>query len=189
VPGRLTVAEASVDLSQLEPALTGPDARAARIASLRLGRVAAAYEMLGAAEGAEAQALTHAAGREQFGQPIGAFQAVRHLLAWARTDLVAVESMVGTAIDLEDQAPLRFDEMVKAIAGRNCRRSCERTLQVLGAIGFTAEQGHHHFHGRVLLLDALLGSSADLTVELGAWLRELGTDPQVPLALLLPGRA
>ena len=64
--------------------------------------------------------------------------------------------------------------MVKALAGRNGRRACERSLQVLGGIGFTAEHEHHHHHSRVLALDALLGSSAELTHDLGAWLRTSG---------------
>lgn len=51
---------------------------------------------------------------------------------------------------------------------RNGRRACERALQVLGGIGFTAEHDHHHFHSRIFALDALLGTSADLTHQLGS---------------------
>jgi hypothetical protein len=60
-----------------------------------------------------------------------------------------------------------------------------RALQVFGGIGFTAEHDHHHHHGRVLALDALLGTSAELTHGLGAWLRRVG-DPGFAAATLLP---
>ena len=86
---------------------------------------------------------------------------------------------------LDSAAPHRYGEVVKALAGRNGRRACERALQVLGAIGFTAEHDHHHHHGRVLALDALLGTSAALIPRLGAWLRSTGTDPRFASTVLL----
>ena len=129
-------------------------------------------------------AVEHARRREQFGKPIGTFQAVRHLLAWALTDCAAVEAVADAALRLDTESPARFDEMVKALAGRNGRRACERTLQVLGAIGFTAEFDHHHHHSRVLTLDSVLGSSTELTAELGAWLREGRADPGIAGAML-----
>ncbi len=147
-------------------------------------RVAAAYEILGAAEGAFALAIDHANGRFQFGQPIGAFQAVRHLLAWAVTDTRAIESVTDLARELDAAAPPRYDEIVKVLAGRNGRRACERSLQVLGAIGFTAELDHHHFHSRVLTLDAVAGTSAELAAALGAWVRAERPDPGIASAAL-----
>lgn len=183
VPGRLAIHE--VIMAALPPPAVPEDAaRLARSRSRFLGRIAAAFEILGAAEAALALAVEHACLREQFGQPIARFQAVRHLLAWARTDCCAIESVARTTLDLDAQAPPRWDEIAKALAGRNGKRACERALQVLGAIGFTAEHAHHHFHGRVLVLDAVLGSSSELTHGLGAWLRETRRDPEVPRTLL-----
>ncbi len=187
VPGRMILHELRFDPEDLEPVTPEARAKTARRRSLFLGRVAAAFEILGAAEGALDLAVAHAAAREQFGQPIGKFQAVRHLLAWARTDLAAVLEVSRQAAALDARAPSRFDEIAKALAGRNGRRVCERALQVLGGIGFTAEQDHHHFHSRVLALDAVLGSSAELARGLGAWLRESRTDPELPRALLQRG--
>jgi alkylation response protein AidB-like acyl-CoA dehydrogenase len=144
-----------------------------------------ALEILGAAEGALALAVEHARAREQFGQPIARFQAVRHLLAWATTECTAVDRVATEAVALDASAPPKYGEMTKALAGRNGRRACERALQVLGAIGFTAEHGHHHFHSRVLALDALLGTSAALTRELGSWRREQRVASQTHSAMLL----
>jgi alkylation response protein AidB-like acyl-CoA dehydrogenase len=186
VAGRLNMHELSVDLGAHRPWLDEGRADAVRGRSLSLGRVAAACEILGAAERAVDLAIEHAENREQFAQPIAAFQAVRHLLAWAKTDCVAIDSAVHTALRLLDRLPERFDEVVKALAGRNGRHACERSLQVLGAIGFTAEHDHHHHHSRVLALDSLLGSSIELTQRLGAWLRDGGNDPRFPSAVLVP---
>jgi hypothetical protein len=184
IPGRALVHEVSVDLSDHEPTLADAGAHDIRARSTYLGRVAAATEILGAAEGAVDLAVEHACQREQFGQPIGSFQAVRHLLAWAQTDCVAVEAVVREALSVVDRPPARYGETVKALAGRNGRRACQRSLQVLGGIGFTAEHPHHHHHSRVLLLDGLLGASAELTNGLGAWLRTSRTDPGYARAIL-----
>jgi alkylation response protein AidB-like acyl-CoA dehydrogenase len=184
VPGRAAVHEISIDLEAHTPWRDAADVDQARTSSLYLGRVAAAAEMLGAAEQALDLAVQHACTREQFGRPIGTFQAVRHLLAWAATDCTAIASVIAKACALATTPPARYDEVAKALAGRNARRACQRSLQVLGGIGFTAEHPHHHHYSRVLLLDALLGSSAELTHTLGRWLRTSGTDPGFTTAVL-----
>ena len=185
LPGRQILHEVGVDTSTWRAAIDESRLSPARARSVFLGRVALAIELLGAAEGVLALAVDHARVREQFGRPIGTFQAVRHLLAWAATDCTAVERVTAEAVALDRAAPPRFDEIAKALAGRNARRVCERALQVLGAIGFTTEHRHHHFHSRVLALDSLLGTSAELTRGLGSWLRGLGSDPGIPSTLLL----
>ncbi|MGH9365932.1 MAG: acyl-CoA dehydrogenase family protein [Thermoanaerobaculia bacterium] len=187
VAGRLCLHELTVAPDAHETAIPEERAKEARRRSTFLGRIAAAFEILGAAEGALDLALEHACTREQFGAPIGSFQAVRHLLAWARTDLAAALDVNRLAAALDLAAPPRFDEIAKALAGRNGRRVSERALQVLGGIGFTAEQDHHHFHSRVLALDSVLGTSAELARVLGTWLRENRTDPRIPRALLHRG--
>jgi hypothetical protein len=184
VPGQLALHEISVDWSRAEPASSEAETGNARQRSAFLGRVAIALEILGAAEAAVALAMDHAVTREQFGQAIGRFQAVRHLLAWARTDCVAVDAVARKAVALDVAAPPRFDEVLKALAGRNGQRACQRALQVLGGIGFTAEHDHHQHHGRVLALDTLMGTSATLTHELGTWLRTDAVDPGFTTAML-----
>ncbi len=187
VPGRLRIDE--IDLDSPGTRLDVPDelARRARLRSVALGRLAMTAEMLGAAEGTVEIAVAHVSGRDQFGQPIGRFQAVRHLLAWAETDCVALAAVVDQATWFGDGAPAGYDEVAKALGGRNARRACERSLQVLGAIGFTAEFPHHHYHGRVLLLDGLLGTSAELTNRLGAQQRESSRRPDLTSKVLAEG--
>jgi hypothetical protein len=187
LPGRLPVHEVDLGASDWKATISERVAAGPRARSYRLGRVATAMELLGLAEGAVDVAIEYATIREQFGQPIGRYQAVRHLLAWARTDCIAIQNVVGLAVRLGDPAPGELELVAKALAGRNARRACQRTLQVLGGIGFTAEHVHHHFHSRVLLLDSLLGSSSKLTHELGASARAAGGRP-LPAEILLQPR-
>ena len=187
--GRLSVAEVVVDLDGRASALPEEAAAAVRARATYLARVGAAAEILGAAEQVLGMAVEYSAQREQFGRPIGTFQALRHLLSWGATDLVAVDAAVRRAVELRADPPANLDLAVKALAGRNGRRACDRALQTFGGIGFTAEHDHHHFHSRVLVLDALLGSSAELTHQLGTWLRTTGTDPQYPAAVLATASA
>lgn len=180
VPGRLAVTEVDLRGPSRTLDLAETEVRELRQRSLILSRIGAAAEMLGAAEGAVDLAVEYAGVREQFGQPIGTFQAVRHLLAHGETDTVALAAVVREAVLGLDTLPPHYDEVAKALAGRNARRACERSLQVLGGIGFTAEHDHHHHHSRVLLLDSLLGTSAELTRRLGARVRETGALPPLP---------
>jgi Acyl-CoA dehydrogenase, C-terminal domain len=189
IPGRLVLHEVEIDEGRWRASISERECSGgARRRSTFLGRVALALEILGAAEAAGALSVEYASQREQFGEPIGHFQAIRHLLAWARTDCEALASVTREAVLLDAAAPPRYDEVVKALAGRNGRRACERALQVLGGIGFTTEHKHHHFHGRVLALDALLGTSAELIHGLGSWLRSAPAHPGFPEAVLLRGQ-
>lgn len=187
VPGRMRITEVTVDFGAHRATVEDERLEVIRERATFLGRVAAAAEILGAAESAVAQSVEYAGLREQFGRPIGTFQALRHLLAWASTDCVAVDGVLRQCVELLDDPPVHFDAVLKALAGRNGRRACERALQALGGIGFTAEHEHHHRHSRVLLLDALLGSTSELTYDLGRWLRTSGADPRYPAGVVAAG--
>ncbi len=171
IPGRLTLREVTFDAASAEPLLDEPAARDARARSTYAGRVALAFDLVGAAEAAMDLAVEYSKVREQFGVPIGTFQAVRHILAWGFTDCASAAAAAELARDLALDPPERLGEVTKAIAGRNARRACQRSLQSLGGIGFTQEHDHHLSYSRVLALDSLLGTSAQLTRELGTWLK------------------
>ena len=177
LPGFLNLQEVQCNLGDVPISIPEVQASIFRKRSQYLGRIALAFDMLGASESALNLAVEHARNREQFGLPIGRFQAVRHLLAWARVDCAALSAVVYQAVEMDDLLPPEYDEVVKALAGRNARRVCQRTLQVLGAIGFTTEHRHHHYYSRVLGLDSLLGSSAALTYDLASRCRISGLYP------------
>ncbi|MFF5975600.1 acyl-CoA dehydrogenase family protein [Streptomyces sp. NPDC012769] len=99
-----------------------------------------AAEQLGSAARTTELAVAHARAREQFGQPIGGFQAVKHLCArmLVRTEVarVAVYAAAVTADPVEIAgARLLADE-----AAVDCARDC---LQVHGGMGFTWEADVH----------------------------------------------
>ncbi|MEV6050233.1 acyl-CoA dehydrogenase family protein [Streptomyces sp. NPDC052107] len=99
-----------------------------------------AAEQLGTAVGVQELAVQHAGTREQFGQPIGAFQAVQHLcadlLVRTETARVAVYAAAVTA-DPADIAAARLLADEAAVRGA---RDC---LQVHGGMGFTWEADVH----------------------------------------------
>ena len=131
VPGRLGLH--ALELEHDDAPATVPEGAAAlaRGKSQAIGRVALALEMLGAAEGALVLALEHASVREQFGQAIGTFQTVRDLLAWAATGAPRSTAWRTLRLPSTAAAPSRYDEIVKAIAGRNARRACQRSLRTV----------------------------------------------------------
>jgi hypothetical protein len=133
--------------------------------AIALGRLAIAYELVGASRTMLQMARTHALEREQFGVPIASFQAVRHRLA---DTLVAIEmaAAVTEAAWLDRTATTAL--LAKATAGREARIVTKHCQQVLAGIGFTTEHDLHLYVRRVLVLDALLGSAASLSTELGA---------------------
>jgi hypothetical protein len=133
-------------------------------AAVALGQVAVGHELVGASRKMLALARLHALEREQFGQPIAAFQAIRHRLA---ETLVAIET-ADAVLDAAwlDRSP-QTAAMAKALAGRGARTAARHCQQVLAGIGFTTEHDLHRYVRRTLVLDQLLGSARTLTRGLG----------------------
>lgn len=132
--------------------------------ALMLGRLAVGHELVGAARTMLELAREHALERIQFGQPISAFQAIRHRLA---ESLVAIETAdSGLAAAWDDRSPQAV-AMAKALAGRGARIASRHCQQVLAGIGFTTEHAFHRYARRVLVLDGLFGDARALTHELG----------------------
>jgi len=124
-------------------------------------------------------AREHALGRIQFGQPISAFQAVRHRLA---DTLVAVEGAEAALAAAWDSRSPEDAAMGKALAGRAALTAARHCQQVIAGIGFTTEHPFHRYFRRVLVLDQILGSARSLTRQLGAeLLRTRRLPPLTPL--------
>jgi hypothetical protein len=161
------VAVGEIDLSRARAVLGPAEAARARGVAMSTGSLAAAFEMLGASESLLAIGVEHARGREQFGQPISSFQAVRHLLAWASVDVQAADKLCIAALRCGSQDGALLCQVTRAVAGRNGRRVSDRVAQVLGGMGFTWEHPFHRFHRRILVLDSLLGGSDRVMARLG----------------------
>ena len=141
-----------------------------------VARIAAAGAVLGMAEavGAASAALDlardYATQRRQFGQTIGSFQAVRHLLADMYVRVESSWSSVlyaAAALDEDEPDSLRTASIAKAYGARATLEVAHGALQVLGGIAFTAEHPMHRFLRRIVVRGAHLGGAADHERTLG----------------------
>ncbi len=109
--------------------------------TLNEGRVGIGAQMLGLAEGALCGAIAYAGEREAFGQKIGAFQAVQHLLAECATDVETVRLHVYNAARLRDAGRDCALEgaMAKLVASRVAESVSSRCIDVYGGVGVTKE--------------------------------------------------
>lgn len=128
---------------------------------IALGLTATAADMVGVMHGSVRLATDYAAERKQYGQPVGAFQAVQHLLADA---LVFTEGSstitryASWAVDALPPAEARdAAAAAKAYASRAARDVGEIVIQVHGGIGNTWECLAHVFLRRSLLSTDVLG--------------------------------
>src|SRR6202042_379407 len=118
-------------------------------------------------------ARAHALERLQFGRPLASFQAVRHRLA---ETVVALDGAEATLVAAHDDLGAL---LAKAAAGQAALTAARHCQQVLGGMGFTAEHELHRHVKRALVLDAMLGSSRELTQEAGKALRARGFAPRL----------
>jgi alkylation response protein AidB-like acyl-CoA dehydrogenase len=93
--------------------------------------------MLGLARLALEDSIAHATRRRQFGQPIGAFQAVQHMLADMATELAAAHAlMVSVARTLDAGGDAKAEaSMVKLFCSETAFRIADRAVQVHGGEG------------------------------------------------------
>lgn len=131
--------------------------------ALDLGVLACAAQLVGAGEGLLAAAVTHARTREQFGRPIGEFQAVAHRLADVRVGLEIARPLVHAAALAwaDDSADnVRDVSAAKVAAGQAAHRAARAALQVHGALGYTREHDVSLWLPKVRALDACWGTPA-----------------------------
>ena len=144
-------------------------------AHLDRGAVFHAAEMLGGAEAVMNLAVEYAKVREQFGRPIGSFQAVKHRCA---DMLVDVEGMRSAAYHAAWAIGTRGSEAAEtaAVAKIWCSdagvRVAESALQVHGGIGFTWEADVHLYLKRAQLDSASFGDARHHRARLAAVLRD-----------------
>ncbi|MET7311707.1 acyl-CoA dehydrogenase family protein [Streptomyces sp. NPDC005134] len=115
-----------------------PGAGAARFR--REGALLAAAEQLGSAARTTEMAVQHARGREQFGSPIGAFQAVKHLCAQMLVRAELARAAVYAAAVTADPVEIAGAKLLADEAAVRNARDC---LQVHGGMGFTWEADVH----------------------------------------------
>lgn len=142
-------------------ALAGP----AQAEALReVGALLVASQMLGLAESTLELAVAYSMEREQFGRPIGGFQAMKHVMADMFVKQEAARAAVyaaGATLDAPEVGdPLRALSSAKVIAGAAALRNARACIQVHGGMGYTWEIAAHYFLKRAWVLENAFGSVA-----------------------------
>jgi alkylation response protein AidB-like acyl-CoA dehydrogenase len=131
-------------------------------------RAAMAAEALGVAQRVLELGVQHAKTREQFGKPIGVYQAVSHQLADTYADVELARSLVYWAAwcvaEDDEQAPVAA-AAAKSFASEAAVSACERSIQVHGGTGFTWEHPLHRFYKRALWLEGFGSRPSELRLE------------------------
>lgn len=141
---------------------TGEDAERMLAAIRELLVIAGSAELLGIAQRAHEIACDHIKLRTQFGRPLGSNQVLQHRSV---NDLVAIELLnsmqwqVATALAANRAHPA----MIAALhvkAARTALGVTRSAMQMLGAIGYTAEHVIGQLYRRVLVLSTLHGGES-----------------------------
>lgn len=119
---------------------------------------------VGAAEHTQAMTVQYAKDREQFGKPIGAFQAIAHYLADRQTELDGARTLVHEAAwaRATGRPTTRLAPMAKLFACKMFRDLTATAQQVHGGNGFTLEYDVQLFFRRAKALQLSWWGERDL---------------------------
>ncbi|HLX31608.1 MAG TPA: acyl-CoA dehydrogenase family protein [Gaiellaceae bacterium] len=163
IGGEIATVDATRPLQTMDPPAESPRLRAAMAA-----------EAVGVAQRAFDLGIEHAKTREQFGKPIGTYQAVSHPLAQTYTDVELARSLAYWAawcVAEEEMAGSGGGRAVlaaaaaKAFATEAAVAACERSIQLHGGTGFTWEHPLHRFYKRAIWLEGFGTRPAELRLE------------------------
>jgi len=137
------------------------------------GRISIAALSVGLAQGAFEAALSYAKEREQFGQPIGEFDAVRDMLVEMDRKIERARLLTHKAATMYDEGEdvTRMSSMAKLDASEISREVAEDAVQVLGGYGYTTDFAPQRFFRDAKLMEIGEGTSEIQRLVLG---RELG---------------
>lgn len=109
---------------------------------------------LGIGQGAFAYALDYAKQREQFGQPIGKFQAIQHMLVEMATELEAARRLAYYAAwkETEKMECVKETSMAKYFCSEVAKKVALQCVQILGGYGYTMEYDAQRYLRDVLVL-------------------------------------
>ena len=131
--------------------------------ALDRGALFAAAQCLGLAQRSINLAVEYAKGRQQFGKPIGSYQAVKHLLANAQVKVEFSRPVLHAAAaqfaDRSAHSRARISH-AKLVAGEAADLATRTAIQVHGAMGYSWEVDVHFFLKRALALTYAWGDPA-----------------------------
>jgi alkylation response protein AidB-like acyl-CoA dehydrogenase len=149
----------------------GARARALWLRATGWWRLATASVSVGIAEQALAVAVAYATEREQFGVPIGSFQAIQHLLAQVVMAADGARLLVRETAWRHDRGDERWREAADiafAHASQTAVRSAEACLHVHGGYGYTLEYDAQLYLRRAKALQLHGGDPERLWESIGA---------------------
>jgi acyl-CoA dehydrogenase len=112
-------------------------------------RTGVAAQAVGIAKGAAERALEYSQQREQFGQPIGEFQAIQHKLAEMYTDIEAARQLTyksAWSVDNKEEQLTTLASMAKEYASRVCVDVANEAVQIHGGSGYVNDFDVERFY-------------------------------------------
>jgi alkylation response protein AidB-like acyl-CoA dehydrogenase len=131
-------------------------------ASIAVGMAA---ELCGVARAAMEMGVAHAKQREQFGHPIGSYQAIKHMCADMLVAVEGARACTTSAAWSRDSGRADATELAGAalLKAREAARRCSATnIQIHGAIGYTWEHDAHHYYRRAVSAGYSMVTSDDV---------------------------
>jgi alkylation response protein AidB-like acyl-CoA dehydrogenase len=138
-----------------------------------LANLALSAEQLGGMGACLAATVEYAKIRAAFGQPIGAFQGVKHRLAELRTSWELAHAALRDAARAADSRPADFPRaasVARVAVSASYVDAAVATIQLHGGIGFTWEHDAHLFHKNAVSQHALFGGPREQLDRLAALL-------------------
>jgi alkylation response protein AidB-like acyl-CoA dehydrogenase len=147
----------------------GEAARGALVRSTQVATLLVCADMLGGMQWIMEDAVEYAKTRQQFGKPIGSFQAVQHMCAdmllWTESSRSAIY-FAAWALDAEPESAARVVSTAKVYASDASREGANRGVQVHGGIGFTWEHDLHLYYKRSKASEILFGDASHHRAQL-----------------------
>jgi len=123
--------------------------------------IAVAADSLGGTERALEMAVDYSKVREQFGKPIGSFQALKHAAAEIVADVEPARAMLWYAAYAQDTGAADAERVASMAKARLCdiySRGTDRAVLMHGGIGFTWEHDMHLWFKRARFNESYFGS-------------------------------
>ncbi len=135
------------------------------MAGLNVERLILAATMLGIGQRAFDDLIVYVKEREQFGRPIGSFQALQHRIADIATDLEAARLMTRWVATLTDEDPDRMlpreASMVKLFVTEVAKRAALEGMQMMGGYGYASEYDMERLV-RSTLVSTIYGGTSEI---------------------------
>ena len=137
--------------------------------TLNGGRITIAARGVGIARAAFEEARDYATQREQFGQPIGEFQSIKHKLADMDTKIQAARMLMHKAADkkIRGENYIKDAAQAKLYASEVSREVANEGIQIHGGYGYTKDFPAERFYRDAKLNEIYEGTSEVLRNTIG----------------------